>query len=295
MGGATASGKSSFALALAQNCGGAIINADSMQMYGAIPTLTAHPSLEDQARAPHHLYGVLGLQDKCNVAHWHQRVCDTIDACHAQGIVPIVVGGTGLYLGTLTQGLAYVPEIDPAIRQEARNICEVHGTPALYEALQALDPDALALNPNDTHRVARAYEVVKSTGRPLGYWHTQQDTARIQGYVISKIFITRPRTDLDQRMTRRLNIMLKSGVIEEVQALLAQDFARDHPLRKALGVPEIAAFLSGSLPRALLRDQILVSTRQYAKRQRTWFKRAFADACLNPKIEDLDLDRICEA
>ncbi|MGN6277283.1 MAG: tRNA (adenosine(37)-N6)-dimethylallyltransferase MiaA [Sphingomonas sp.] len=267
--GPTASGKSALALALAERHRGTVINADSAQVYRDLRVLSARPSLEEEARAPHRLFGYIDGAESCSAARWAADAKAAIAEARAEDRLPILVGGTGLYLRTLLDGIAPVPEIDPAIREEVRAlpVAEAH------RQLQAFDPSAAArLNAGDTTRVARALEVVRATGRPLADWQAER-VGGIAGEVTLLPMILLPDRDwLVERCDRRLAMMFDDGAIEEVARLLARDIPADAPIRRAIGVPEIAAFLTGAIDRDTALDRARLATRQYAKRQYTWFR-----------------------
>lgn len=267
--GPTASGKSALALALAEARDGVVINADSAQVYRDLRVVSARPSLEEEARAPHRLFGhVDGADSSYSAARWAAEARAEIDAAHAANTLPILVGGTGLYLRTLLDGIAPVPEIDPMIRAEVRAlpVAEAHAQ------LAALDPAmAVALNPADTTRVARALEVVRSTGEPLKTWQ-QHKEGGIGGQISLTPMILRPPRDwLIDRCDRRFVQMMESGAIEEVAALLPRNLNPDLPVMRAIGVPEIAAYLKGDSDMDSCIAKGSLATRQYAKRQYTWF------------------------
>ena len=268
--GPTANGKSALALALAERHRGTVINADSAQVYRDLRVLSARPSVEEEARAPHRLFGYIDGVESCSAARWAADAKGAIAEAHAADRLPILVGGTGLYLRTLLDGIAPVPEIDPAIRADVRAlpVAEAH------RELQALDPAAAArLNASDTTRIARALEVVRSTGRPLADWQAER-VGGVAGEVRLMPMILLPDRDwLVDRCDRRLAMMFDDGAIEEVARLLARpDIPADAPIRRAIGVPEIAAMLSGAIDRDTALDRARLATRQYAKRQYTWFR-----------------------
>ena len=268
--GPTASGKSALALALAERHRGTVINADSAQVYRDLRVLSARPSVEEEARAPHRLFGTIDGSDSCSAARWAADAKGAIAEAWAGERLPILVGGTGLYLRTLLDGIAPVPEIDPAIRAEVRAlpVAEAH------RQLQALDPVAAArLNASDTTRVARALEVVRSTGRTLADWQADRVGGIGDDVALLPMILLPDRDWLVGRCDRRLAAMFDAGGIAEVAALLSRiDVPADAPVRRAIGVPEIAAMLAGDIDRdeALARAQL--ATRRYAKRQYTWFR-----------------------
>ena len=269
--GPTASGKSALALALAERRGGTVVNADASQVYADLRILSARPSVEEEARAPHRLFGhVDGADTGYSAARWAAEAAAAIDAVHAAGGLPILVGGTGLYLRTLIDGIAPVPEIDPAIRATVR------ATPVAenHARLTVLDPAAAArLNPADTTRVARALEVVLSTGRPLAAWQADLSGGIGDRVGVTATILLPPRDWLVARCDARLEAMFADGGVAEVERLLSRDdVPLDAPVRRAIGVPEIADWLGGKIPRDEALARAALATRRYAKRQYTWFR-----------------------
>jgi tRNA dimethylallyltransferase len=269
--GPTASGKSALALELAHARNGVVINADSAQVYRDLRLLTARPSAEEETRAPHRLFGHIDAADPdYSAARWAEEARSAIAAATSAGRLPILVGGTGLYLRTLLEGIAPVPPIDPAARAEVRAmpVAQAHA------ALSREDPAAAArLAPADTARVARALEVVRSTGRPLAHWQAHREGGIAATVDLRPALLLPDRDALAARIDARLVAMFADGAVEEVRALLARpDLPAAAPIRRAIGVPPIAAMLSGQLSRdeALARAQL--DTRRYAKRQYTWFR-----------------------
>lgn len=265
--GPTASGKSAVALRLAQAQDGVIINADASQVYADLTVLTARPSREEMAQAPHRLFGHIDGAQACSAAFWASEAGAEIARAHAQGRFPILVGGTGLYLDTLLHGIAPIPDIEPAIRAAVRALPVAEA----YAALAREDPMAAArLNPGDTTRVARALEVVRSTGQPLHHWQARR-TGGIAGLMpIHAVVVTLPREELARRAEHRLEQMLADGAIAEVEALLARALPADRPVLRALGVREIGEMLAGRLSLAEAQGAILAATTAYQKRQITW-------------------------
>ncbi|MBX3561697.1 MAG: tRNA (adenosine(37)-N6)-dimethylallyltransferase MiaA [Sphingomonas sp.] len=267
--GPTASGKSALALAFAEATGGAIINADSAQVYKELRVVSARPSKDDECRAPHRLYGYRSGAETCSAADWAGDARREIAAVHAEGRLPILAGGTGLYIRTLLDGIAPVPEIDPAIRAEVRALLVADA----HAALAREDPEAAArLRPSDTTRIARALEVVRSTGRTLRDWQTEK-VGGIGGEVaLRPLILLPPRDWLHRRCDKRFKEIFSEEGIVEVRSLLERELSPSAPVMRAIGVPEIAAFLRGDLghDEALAAGQ--AATRQYAKRQYTWFR-----------------------
>jgi tRNA dimethylallyltransferase len=266
--GPTASGKSALALALAERTGGVIVNADSAQVYRDLPVLSAAPTTDELARAEHRLYGFLDGSEACSAAGWARRARHEISDVHAQGRLPILAGGTGLYLRTLLDGIAPVPPIDPAIRGRVRD-ADVEENRA---RLRELDPEAAErLNPADKARIARALEVVWSTGRPIAEWQKQR-SGGIAGEVdVRAVILLPPRDRLYARCDERFARMIDEGAVAEVEALLERRLDPNLPVMRSIGVREIGAYLAGetSLEQAVASGQ--QTTRRYAKRQYTWF------------------------
>jgi tRNA dimethylallyltransferase len=264
--GPTAGGKSALALALAQRVGGVIINADASQLYDCLCVVTARPSATDEAMVPHRLYGVLAGNDVCSAARWADLAKAEIAAARQSGQQPILVGGTGLYLAALVHGLAPVPEIDPDVRAAVRELPTEHARAALEREDSAA---AARLMPGDRQRIARALEVVRSSGRTLTDWQ-QQRTGGIGEAAVQGLVVARPRADLHARAEARLHAMLADGALAEVAALLALGLPADAPVMKALAVPQLAAHLAGTQSLEAAMAQALFATRQYQKRQSTW-------------------------
>ncbi len=266
--GPTASGKSGLAVRLAELSGGAIINADSAQVYRDLPILSAAPGPEDTRRAEHLLYGILDGTRPCSAAEWAELARSEIRRLHADGRLPILAGGTGLYLRTLLEGIAPVPKIDPEIRSRVRAASVAEN----LAALAPVDPVAAAsLNPGDTTRIARALEVAWSTGRTLGEWQ-EEKKGGIGGEVeLQPLLLLPPRAWLYQRCDLRFEKMVEEGAVEEVGRLLARGLDPELPVMRALGVAELGSLLRGerNLEEAIAEGQR--STRRYAKRQYTWF------------------------
>ena len=253
---------------MAERSGGVIINADSAQIYRDLPVLSAAPSRDDQAKAEHRLYGVRNGASPCSAAGWADLAKVEIRSAHERGKLPILVGGTGLYLRTLLDGIAPVPPIDPDIRKtvRARSVAENRAE------LQARDPQAAArLGPGDTTRIARALEVVQSTGRTLKAWQSEREGGIGGAVALRPLILLPPRDWLYQRCDQRFAAMVELGAIGEVEGLIARNLDADVPVMRAIGVPEIAAFLRGDIT---LKGMIAAgqqATRRYAKRQYTWF------------------------
>ncbi len=274
--GPTASGKSGLALALAEHIGGIVINADSMQIYKDIPILAATPSPEDQKHIPHRLYEIYDASMRGNVVDWLAQCREEIEQARRISTLPIVVGGTGFYLEALTKGVTPIPETPENIRLEVEHLYQTNGLPELYHLLQQTDPQtAERLGPNDTTRIRRAIEIWKHTGRPLSYWHDQPLNTCFRPDEFIRIYIKPDRNDLCTRINTRFDIMLTKGALTEVQRLVARGLSDSLPAMRALGVQELKAHLTGlcSLEKAATTAKI--HSRQYAKRQMTWFNNRF--------------------
>ena len=245
-----------------------IVNADSAQVYRDLPLLSAAPGADELARAEHRLYGFLDASVPCSAADWAARAREEIADVHAQGRLPILVGGTGLYLRTLLEGIAPVPPIDPEVRRKVREAPVEENRARLAE----LDPQAAArLKPADRVRIARSLEVVLSTGRTLHDWQSERAGGIAGGVELRPLILLPPRDWLYRRCDERFARMLDEGAVDEVQALLARRLNPNLPVMRAIGVREIAAYIAGEQSR---EDAIAAgqqATRRYAKRQYTWF------------------------
>lgn len=272
--GPTASGKSALAVALAKALAEAgreavVINADASQVYRDLAILSARPTDEEMEGVPHRLFGHVDGAEAHNAARWSDEARGVLSHAQDAGMVPVLVGGTGLYLRTLLFGIAPVPEIDPAIREAVRAlpVAEAHA------ALAKADPDAAGrLNPADTTRVARALEVVRSTGRSLRQWQEDREGGIADDIALTPLVLLPPRDWLRERCDLRLVRMFEAGAIEETQVLLARHLDSDLPVMRAIGVPQIAALVRGERSYAEALEAAQAATRQYAKRQYTWFR-----------------------
>lgn len=263
-----------MAVALAKSLSGTgrdavVINADASQVYADLRILSARPTGEEMGGVPHRLFGHIDAAEAYNAARWCTEARDTISKAHAARQLPVLVGGTGLYLRTLLDGIAPVPEIDPQVREDVRAlpVAEAHA------ALAVADPEAAGrLAPADTARVARALEVVRSTGRTLGAWQQAREGGIADSVALAPLILLPPRDQLRGRCDERLAQMFDHGAIEEAEALLARGLDPDLPAMRAIGVPQIARHLAGAIDRAGALEQAQAATRQYAKRQYTWFR-----------------------
>jgi tRNA dimethylallyltransferase len=270
--GPTASGKSALALDLAERLGGEIINADSMQVYRELRIVTARPGEADLARAPHALYGVRPAAEAGTAAWWRGAALSAMQAARDAGRVPILCGGTGLYLSALTEGLSDIPPIPPAVREAARRLLAEEGPAALHARLAERDPDtAAALRPSDSQRIARAWEVVVGTGRGLRAWQREGGTGPAP-WRFAALILDPPRAALRAAIAVRWAAMLAGGALEEVRALGALGLDPALPAMRAHGVPELLAHLRGEMTLEAASARAILNTGQYTKRQATWLR-----------------------
>ncbi len=246
-----------------------IINADSAQVYDHLPILSAHPSAEELTQAEHRLYGYWDSKQSCSAVDWAKDAKDEINRAHDADKIPILVGGTGLYIRTLLDGIAPIPNIDPELRRSIR----VMPIEESYNALIQQDPDAAQhLNPNDSARICRALEVIKSTGQSITIWRQQKEGGIADTITLQPLILLPPRDWLYERCNRRFVQMFDTGAIDEVEALIKRNPPIDSPLWRAIGVSEIKSYLEGQVERETAIELGQIATRQYAKRQYTWFR-----------------------
>lgn len=276
--GATASGKSALALALARRIGGTIINADSMQVYEDLAIITARPSAADERAAPHLLYGFVSGREAYSVGRYVTDCTRALAACLKDGRVPIIVGGTGLYFKAILSGLAPVPDIPESIRTHWRGEMARAGPLALHRLLATRDPRmARQLRPSDPQRIVRALEVLDATGRSLAAWQEERGTPVVAPGAAVRIVLDVGREELIARAEARLEAMIAAGVVEEVRALVAKGYPPDVPVLRAVGVAPFAAHAAGLMPLEKAREITLTETRAYIKRQLTWIRGQMAD------------------
>jgi tRNA dimethylallyltransferase len=272
--GATASGKSRLALALAERLGGVVINADSMQVYRELSILTARPTAEDEARAPHALYGFVSGREAYSAGRYAADAARAIEAAHAAGRVPVVVGGTGLYFKALLEGLSPVPPIPPEVRAYWRAQAAARPAPDLHALLAQRDPEMAArLMPTDPQRIVRALEVLECTGRSLAHWQRTPGTPVLGKEETTRLLVLPDRAAQGAAIDARLDAMMAAGALDEVRGLLALQLSDDLPVMRALGVAPLTAHLAGAMPREAAVAAAKTETRQYAKRQLTWLRR----------------------
>lgn len=271
--GPTASGKSQAAVELARHIKGEIINADSMQLYRHLPILTACPSEKDKTLVPHHLYEILGDNDLGSAGWWYHEICDLIKQVRSQGRIPILVGGTGLYLYTLVHGLSEIPIIPESIRQQARDLAEKEN---FHSIVGQYDPIAAQkLHPSDKQRLARALEVRLATGRSIYEW--QAKALKKNSFALGKFALMPDRGQIYENIDQRFDTIMASGALEEVQQLMQRPMRPDSPILRAVGAQELMAFLRGELSQEEAVERAKQSSRNYAKRQYTWIRNQAAD------------------
>ena len=287
LGGSTASGKSGLALSLASSLSGVIINGDSMQIYQGLPILTAQPSTEDALSVPHRLYAVLPPDDICSAARWRNLALKEISKAHAENKLPIIVGGSGFYLKTLLQGISPVPDIPRTVRDKISALQKKLGNPEFHQAFSIHDPVMAArLDPFNTQRLIRAWEVLEATGKSLAEWQALPPDKPPKHLRFLTVFLLPERKMLYASCNTRFEQMLKAGVLDEVKRFKEQ-FPTETALSKALGYSELSAYIEGklSLPEAVSSAQ--QSTRHYAKRQITWFRHQIsADLILDAPLPE---------
>jgi len=272
--GPTASGKSGLALVVAEKMGGLVINADSMQVYRELAILTARPSEADLARAPHALYGFVSGAEAYSAGRYAVDAANAIAEARAQGRMPIIVGGTGLYFKALLEGLSPLPPADPHVRAYWRGQAAERPAPELHALLAERDPEMAArLMPTDPQRIVRALEVLESTGRSLADWQREPGTPVLAENDTVRLLVLPDRDTVGSRIDARFDAMLAEGAIEEVRRLLAFGFSDELPIMRALGVAQLAAHVRRELQLDAAAAAAKTETRQYAKRQATWLRR----------------------
>jgi len=271
--GPTASGKSALAVEFAKQHNGVVVNADSMQVYDTLCVLTARPSDEDMQGVPHYLYGHVPAKLAYSTGAWLRDVTELLPRLHADGRKPIFVGGTGLYFKALTGGLSDMPAIPEEVRNRLRSRLQEEGRDELYRQLRERDPlVAESLRPQDGQRIVRALEVLEATGRSIADFQAQTGPVIVDPSTSRKIVVAPDRAILHQRINGRFEKMLEQGAEDEVKTLLSLSLPPDMPVMKAIGVSQIAAMLRGELSRDEVLERGAAATRQYAKRQMTWFR-----------------------
>ncbi|MBV8060681.1 MAG: tRNA (adenosine(37)-N6)-dimethylallyltransferase MiaA [Alphaproteobacteria bacterium] len=283
--GPTASGKSAFAAAMAARTGGVIINTDALQIYAGLPLLSAQPTPEQRAMAPHKLYGTTDASERSSAGKWLRQAQAAIAECLQAGQTPIMVGGTGLYFQSLLGGLAEIPNIPEAAHEEAHRLYMEIGEGAFRQKLASLDAESASrIAPNDRQRLTRAYEVAIHTGKPLSAWHRASVGADLgagsitlpyAGHVtvaVERHLIMPERDILYQQCNQRFHVMLEQGALREVEGILPRHLDDTLPAMKTIGVRELADYLSGNCSLEAAISNAQQATRNYAKRQMTWFR-----------------------
>lgn len=271
--GPTASGKSSLAADIAANVGGVILNADSMQVYQGIPIITACPSEQELKKAEHRLFEIYPPSFRGNVVDWLERVVCEIKKLWIENKIPVIVGGTGLYIDNLINGTTPIPETSIKTRQKVQQMLDDEGCLALYQKLQEIDlPIAQKLNANDKTRIVRALEVFYDTGIKLSEWYKKPMLKKLPEASFFVIKLCPSTTELDNRCYVRLDNMIKDGALHEIENLNNLKLDVSLPAMKALGVPELLQYVQGKCSLVEALDMAKLHTRQYAKRQRTWFR-----------------------
>ena len=273
--GPTGAGKSAHALAIAASRPTVIINADAMQMVDTLRVITARPSVEEEAQAEHALYGVLAPHASTSVAVWLALVEPVIHRAWAQHKLPLLVGGTGMYIKALMEGLAAIPPIPAALRAQLRGLEATQ----VRARLEQLDPIMAAqLKPGDSQRNLRALEVMEATGIGLHQWQQQEAVRPFADVPIELFTLLHPREEIYRRIDQRFEAMMRSGALDEVQALMALELLADMPILRAHGVPELMAYIRGEMSREAAIAKAQQNTRNYAKRQMTWLRTQLPEA-----------------
>lgn len=271
--GPTASGKSALALRLAAETDGVIVNTDSMQVYGVLRVLTARPDARELAQAPHRLYGHVPPSEHYSTGRWLDDVRAVIADETIAGRTLIFTGGTGLYFRALTQGLSPMPEVPDAVRRRWRHELSQRGAEALHRILRREDPDAaMTLRPSDGQRIVRALEVLEASGRSILAWQAEAGRPLVDAAAAERHLVMPERDTLHARIEARFDRMVADGALDEVKALIALDPDPAHPAMKAIGVRELTGYLRGEHGLDAATELAKTATRQYAKRQMTWFR-----------------------
>lgn len=279
--GPTASGKSALAIDVAEGFTGTVINGDSMQVYKELSVVTARPPAQDEMRVPHALFGVMSVSEPCSVGRWLDMVCESIEDAWAEGRLPIVVGGTGLYLKALIHGLSPIPAMEPSVRANAEARYDEIGAEAFHEEVRSLDPiTAERIKTGDTQRLQRAWQVAKGTGKPLSAWNDEANVVpdALQGASFLTIALEPHRDALYAAINWRFEEMVSHGALDEVKDVLAMDLEPTLPAMKAVGVPELGAYIKGEIPLSEAIARAQQASRRYAKRQLTWLRNQIPEA-----------------
>jgi len=274
--GPTASGKSAAALALAEQVGGVIVNADSMQVYAELRALTARPSQADEARLPHRLYGHVHVRERYSAGRYQDESARALAEARGKKLLPIFVGGTGLYFAVLTEGLSPIPPVPAEVRAAVRQRFETLGREAFFADFAARDPATAAkLKASDTQRLLRAADVFEATGCSLSAWQTESGKPVLEKLRLARFVVSPPREILSERIDRRFEDMMHKGALAEANALRGLDDSL--PAAKALGLPQLWRHLAGEASLEAAISEAQIATKQYAKRQQTWFRNRMND------------------
>lgn len=292
--GPTASGKTDLALNAAELVNGEVVNADSMQVYAELCILTARPGADDMARVPHHLFGVLPASERCSAGRWLDMAADVLADIHARGRVPIVTGGTGLYLKALLDGLAPVPDVPADMVRQMTDHLEDIGGEAFRVELGAVDPGAAERLPaSDRQRLTRAAAVFAATGRTLSEWQAEQGVAPGYAARFASIILMPPRDQMYAAIDARFDAMMAAGAMDEVKAFAALGLAPDLPASRAVGVAELIRAINGEWDLESAVSKAKTASRQLAKRQMTWFRRQIrTDLLIDEKFSERDNEKI---
>ena len=292
--GPTASGKSALSLRVAEKLPAVIINADAMQIYMDLPIITACPSEVEMAQAPHRLYRLLDGVSHCDVAMWMELAEQAIREAWADDKLPILVGGTGMYIAALKNGLAHIPDIDAALRASLRAKMQVQGAEVFHAYLHAIDPImAERLEVGDSQRMLRAAEVVEQTGRSLAEWHKDETISPLPEATFHMHAVTMPRETLYARINARYEGMIAQGALREAECFAARNPPPDAPLCKAIGYPELVQFSNGDITQEDAIASAQQQSRRYAKRQLTWLRNQFDDLSWHG-LDEQSVDEIVE-
>lgn len=273
--GPTASGKTTTSIKLAQNNDAVIINTDSMQVYEDLSIISARPSQEEIAQAPHYLFGHRSGGEAYSVAHWLKDVRPLMDKFLADNRAMIFVGGTGQYFNAMLDGMSPMPDVDEAIREKIRAMEDIPSE-ELHKMLD--EKAAKELRPSDSQRIKRALEIYQSTGKSIIDWQAEKGEPLVpETASVKKFLVMPPRADIHDRINRRFDVMVEEGALQEVKALMQKDFAPTLPVMKAIGVPQLSAYLAGKMELQEAIEKAKAATRQYAKRQSTWFNNSFGE------------------
>lgn len=271
--GPTASGKSGLALEIAQECGGIIVNADSMQVYRGISIVAATPDDEDKKKAEHRLYEIYEPSVRGSVADWLNLAVEEIRNIHKKQKVPIVVGGTGFYIDSLVNGCSPIPETKNEIKQQVEDLMKNNKPEDVYAYLQKIDEaGAKKVNCNDTTRIRRALEIKLDTGKSITEWFTKPFVKLLNDVDFRIIKLLPDIKELEKKCSQRFDIMMEKGALAEVEILLSKNLDDSLPAMKAIGVPELGGYLKGKISLSEAVEKAKLHTRQYAKRQLTWFR-----------------------